>query len=93
MCPELLCNTVGGMIACTQPRVNAVWSISRAKAEQWGRRVGGSIGFHGGLRCWVSSHSSLIYITTGTLVLKADPLRREYNGIVLDECHERDEDF
>ena len=37
--------------------------------------------------------TTLIDATTGTIVLKDDDTLRMYDGIVLDECHERSEDF
>jgi ATP-dependent helicase HrpA len=78
-------------IGCTQPRRVAALSISRRIAEElnvnWGREVGCKIRFDDR-----SSPQTYIKLMTDGILLaetQGDPLLSEYNGIILDEAHER----
>ena len=78
-------------IGCTQPRRIAALSISRRIAEElnvaWGREVGCKIRFDDR-----SSPQTYIKLMTDGILLaetQGDPLLSEYNGIIVDEAHER----
>ena len=78
-------------IGCTQPRRVAALSISRRIAEElqvnWGREVGCKIRFDDR-----SSAQTYIKLMTDGILLaetQGDPDLSEYNGIILDEAHER----
>ena len=78
-------------IGCTQPRRVAALSISRRIAEElkvnWGREVGCTIRFDD--RSCAQTYIKLM--TDGILLAETqgDPLLSEYNGIIIDEAHER----
>src|SRR5580765_6370491 len=78
-------------IGCTQPRRIAALSISRRIAEElnvaWGREVCCKIRFDDRS----SPHTYIKLMTDGILLAETqgDPDLSEYNGIILDEAHER----
>lgn len=78
-------------IGCTQPRRVAAVSISRRLAEElhveWGTDVGCKIRFSD--RC--RPETSVKFVTDGMLLaeIQGDPMLAEYEGLVLDEAHER----
>ncbi len=78
-------------IGCTQPRRVAALSISRRIAEElnvsWGREVGCKIRFDDR-----SSPETYMKLMTDGILLaetQGDPLLSEYNGLIIDEAHER----
>ena len=98
--PDILWQVVGAdmryngvRVCCSQPRVTAAFRLAQRKAEHMGGGFPGWVGFEGGSRKMLTPGTTLIYATTGTIVLKDDDTLRMYDGIVLDECHERSEDF
>jgi ATP-dependent helicase HrpA len=78
-------------IGCTQPRRVAAVSISRRIADElnveWGRGVGCKIRFDDRS----SPETYIKLMTDGILLAEAhgDPLLSEYNGLIIDEAHER----
>ncbi len=78
-------------IGCTQPRRVAALSISRRIAEElkvnWGREVGCKIRFDDRS----NSQTYIKLMTDGILLAETqgDPLLAEYNGLIIDEAHER----
>jgi len=78
-------------IACTQPRRVAALSISKRISSElnvaWGREIGCKIRFDDR-----SSPESYIKLLTDGMLLaetQGDPLLTEYNGVIIDEAHER----
>ena len=78
-------------VGCTQPRRVAALSISRRIADElgvtWGREVGCQIRFDDR-----SSPDTFIKVMTDGILLaetQGDPLLSEYNGLIIDEAHER----
>jgi ATP-dependent helicase HrpA len=82
---------IEGKIGCTQPRRVAAVSISRRLAEEldvtWGREVGCKIRFDDRS----STETYIKFMTDGILLAETqgDPMLAEYNGIIIDEAHER----
>jgi ATP-dependent helicase HrpA len=78
-------------IGCTQPRRIAALSISRRIADELGVRWGAEVG----CKIRFDDHSSpdtfIKLMTDGILLAETqgDPLLSEYNGIIIDEAHER----
>ncbi|MGE5736631.1 MAG: DEAD/DEAH box helicase, partial [Acidobacteriota bacterium] len=78
-------------VGCTQPRRVAALSISRRIADElglgWSREVGCKIRFDDR-----SSPGTYIKVMTDGILLaetQNDPLLSEYNGLIIDEAHER----
>lgn len=80
-----------GRIGCTQPRRLAALSVSRRIAEElgvpWGREVGCKIRFDDR----TSPETMIKLMTDGILLaeVQGDPWLSEYDGLILDEAHER----
>jgi len=80
-----------GQIGCTQPRRLAARTIAARVAEELRLPLGGPVGYRVRFGGEESAHTLLRFMTDGILLteLRADPLLKRYDTIILDEAHER----
>ena len=84
----------GYSIVCTQPRRVAAQTLASRVAVEVGdgQPVGETVGYTVRFDDCSSSHTSIRYVTDGTLLREAtvsDPLLSRYSVIIVDEAHER----
>ncbi|KAF9157020.1 DEAH-box ATP-dependent RNA helicase prp22 [Actinomortierella ambigua] len=78
-------------IGVTQPRRIAATSVAKRVAEEYGCRLGDTVGYTIRFDDTTSSRTRLKYMTDGVLLREAtlDPLLEQYDLLVIDEAHER----
>ncbi|KAF9978393.1 DEAH-box ATP-dependent RNA helicase prp22 [Actinomortierella ambigua] len=78
-------------IGVTQPRRIAATSVAKRVAEEYGCRLGDTVGYTIRFDDKTSSRTRLKYMTDGVLLREAtlDPLLEHYDLLVIDEAHER----
>ncbi|KAG0234556.1 DEAH-box ATP-dependent RNA helicase prp22 [Actinomortierella wolfii] len=78
-------------IGVTQPRRIAAISVAKRVAEEYGCRLGDTVGYTIRFDDRTSSRTRLRYMTDGVLLREAtlDPLLEKYDLLVIDEAHER----
>ncbi|KAL7510443.1 hypothetical protein ACHAXN_007352 [Cyclotella atomus] len=91
--PQILLNTLGPSILCTQPRRLAVVAVASHVASQRSCVLGEEVGYHVGQENVSSDTTGLLFVTAGIL-LEELKLRRvdalqKYKVCIIDECHER----
>lgn len=91
--PQLLLESIGHPILCTQPRRLAVVAVSGHVANQRNCTLGLEVGYHVGQSRIATNKTKLLFATAGILLedLKANGLDAicKYKVVVIDECHER----
>ena len=91
--PQLLLESIGHPILCTQPRRLAVVAVSDHVAKQRNCTLGSEVGYHVGQSRIATHKTKLLFATAGILLedLKANGLEAicKYKVVVIDECHER----
>ncbi|KAG9439976.1 hypothetical protein H6P81_020141 [Aristolochia fimbriata] len=84
-------------IVCTQPRRISAISISTRISQERGECLGETVGYQIRLEAKRSSHTRLLFCTTGVLLrqLVDDPNLTSVSHLIVDEIHERgmNEDF
>ncbi|KAJ2289524.1 DEAH-box ATP-dependent RNA helicase prp43, partial [Coemansia sp. RSA 2706] len=88
---DMLPQTEGKMIACTQPRRVAAMSVAQRVAEEMDVKMGQEVGYSIRFEDCTSAKTVLKYCTDGMLLREAmsDNLLSRYSAIILDEAHER----
>jgi HrpA-like RNA helicase len=91
--PQILLNSFGPSILCTQPRRLAVVAVASHVANQRGCALGEAVGYHVGQDRVASDVTGLLFATAGILLeeLKqrgVDAISK-YKAVIIDECHER----
>ncbi|KAJ1866102.1 DEAH-box ATP-dependent RNA helicase prp43 [Coemansia sp. RSA 989] len=91
MLMDMLPQTEGKLIACTQPRRVAAMSVAQRVAEELDVKLGQEVGYSIRFEDCTSSKTMLKYCTDGMLLREAmsDNLLSRYSAIILDEAHER----
>ncbi len=84
-------------IACLQPKVMNVLTVTPDAAEYNGMKMGRNIGYQTGILA-EPPFRGVIYMTTGTLlqqlkVMTDEEIMDRYSFIILDECHDRSLDL
>lgn len=81
----------GALIGHTQPRRIAARSVATRIASELGEELGKTIGFQVRFTDVVSSKTMVKLMTDGILLaeIRADPLLKRYDTIIVDEAHER----
>lgn len=88
---DMLPQTEGKMVACTQPRRVAAMSVAQRVAEEMDVKLGQEVGYSIRFEDCTSSKTVLKYCTDGMLLREAmsDNLLSRYSAVILDEAHER----
>ncbi|KAJ2430756.1 DEAH-box ATP-dependent RNA helicase prp43, partial [Coemansia sp. RSA 2440] len=91
MVMDMLPQTEGKMIACTQPRRVAAMSVAQRVSEELDVKLGQEVGYSIRFEDCTSKKTVLKYCTDGMLLREAmsDNLLSRYSAIILDEAHER----
>ncbi|KAF9208248.1 DEAH-box ATP-dependent RNA helicase prp22 [Haplosporangium sp. Z 27] len=78
-------------IGVTQPRRIAAISVSKRVAEEYGCKLGDTVGYSIRFDDNTTSRTRLKYMTDGVLLREAtmDPLLEKYDLVIIDEAHER----
>mmetsp|Transcript_1367 Transcript_1367/g.2485 ORF Transcript_1367/g.2485 Transcript_1367/m.2485 type:complete len:1027 (+) Transcript_1367:353-3433(+) len=94
--PQILLETFGPSILCTQPRRLAVAAVATYVAKQRNVALGEEVGYHIGqeIMADLNGHKTeLLFVTAGILLeeLRCHGLDAltNYNVVIIDECHER----
>lgn len=91
--PQVLLDSFGKSILCTQPRRLAVVSVASHVAQQRGSQLGNEVGYHVGQEKVMTVDTGLIFATAGILLeeLKGQGLDAltKHKVVIIDECHER----
>ncbi|GFH45303.1 hypothetical protein CTEN210_01777 [Chaetoceros tenuissimus] len=91
--PQVLLDSFGKSILCTQPRRLAVVSVASHVAQQRGSQLGNEVGYHVGQEKVMTAETGLIFATAGILLeeLKGQGLDAltKHKVVIIDECHER----
>ncbi|KAI8350551.1 P-loop containing nucleoside triphosphate hydrolase protein [Mortierella sp. GBAus27b] len=78
-------------VGVTQPRRIAAISVAKRVSEEYGCKLGDTIGYTIRFDDTTSSRTRLKYMTDGVLLREAtmDPLLEQYDLLIIDEAHER----
>ena len=66
--PQMLLESLGGPILCTQPRRLAVVAIATRVAEERGVELGEEVGYHIGGQRMANSSTRILFMTCGVLL-------------------------
>ena len=82
---------IRGLIGHTQPRRIAAMTIARRISEEFGKPVGGPVGYKIRFEEKTGPHSYIKVMTDGILLaeVQLDPFLNIYDTIIVDEAHER----
>jgi pre-mRNA-splicing factor ATP-dependent RNA helicase DHX15/PRP43 len=80
-------------IAITLPKQITTKSAAEFAAKTLDVKLGEYVGYkyRGSDKKYISNKTQMLYTTDGTIIAKLmnDPILREYNGVIIDEAHER----
>jgi HrpA-like RNA helicase len=90
----LIDNNLPGKIGVTNPKILSTISSAQFNAKTLDVKLGEEVGYKykGSPSNSISDKTRLIYLTDGLLlaqIISDDPYLSEYNGIIIDEAHER----